>query len=114
MKPSRETVGKAAGMAVENGHIDILKYFVEERKISNSVKHGCAGISVACGNLTCLKYLVEEAKVPLDHWLYTAARFEQQTECLHYLREKGCPEPTDEEYAVCAGRLKELLESSSR
>jgi len=109
MKPSPETEKKAAGMAVENGHIDILKYFVEERKITNSEKHGCAGISVACGNLTCLKYLVEEVKVPLDHWLYIASvRYKQHTECLHYLREKGCPEPTDEEYAAYAEGVKEI------
>ena len=27
------------------------------------------------------------------------ARYNEQHDCLNYLLEKGCPEPTDEEYA---------------
>ena len=27
------------------------------------------------------------------------ARYKEQHDCLNYLLEKGCPEPTDEEYA---------------
>ena len=38
MKPSRETEKEAAIQAACNGHMDILKYFVEERKISDDVK----------------------------------------------------------------------------
>ena len=38
MKPSRETEKEAAMQAASGGHIDILKYFVEERKISDEVK----------------------------------------------------------------------------
>jgi hypothetical protein len=110
VKPSRETEKNAAEMAAEYGQLDILQYFVEERKIYNSVKHGCAGISASCGNLTCLKYLVEEAKTPLDNWrLIAIARFHEQTECLHYLREKGCPEPTDAEYAEEANNLTQYF-----
>ena len=42
----------------------------------------------------------EEAKVPLNHWVYVAcARYKEHPDCVHYLLEKGCPEPTDEEYA---------------
>ena len=52
------------------------------------------------GQLDCLKYLVEEAKVPLNHGGFIAfARYYEHPECLNYLLEKGCPEPTDEEYA---------------
>jgi len=107
VKPSRETEREAAGMAAQYGQLDILKYFVEERKITDHVKYFCVGHSVVKGHLDCLKYLVEEVKVPLDHWLYIAsARYFKRTECLHYLREKGCPEPTDEEYAAYVKKLK--------
>ena len=53
------------------------------------------------GQLDCLKYLLgEEAKAPLNEWLYIAgARYFKHPECENYLLEKGCPEPTDEEYA---------------
>ena len=52
------------------------------------------------GQLDCLKYLLEEAKAPLDQWCYIAfARYDEHTECVNYLQEKGCPEPTDEQYA---------------
>jgi len=116
VKPSRETEKRAAEMAAEYGHIEILKYFVEERKIAANVKSFCLAQSALRGNLDCLKYLVEEAKAPLDHWIPSSlARYKQHTECLHYLREKGCPEPTDEEYTTSVeGYLKEMLESSGR
>ena len=61
--------------------------------------------AVTNGQLDELKYLVEEAKVSL-HGDFIAsarilayARYYEITDCLNYLREKGCPEPTDEEYA---------------
>jgi len=114
IKPSRETEKNAAEAAGEYGHLDILKYFVEERKIHDDQKRQVVGHSVFKGHLDCLKYLVEEAKTPLDHWLPVAhARYFEHTECLHYLREKGCPEPTDEQYAAYAEGLKEI-ESSDR
>ena len=51
--------------------------------------------------LDCLKYLVEEAKAPLNDWEDIAfARYYEQPECENYMLEKGCPEPTDEEYAA--------------
>jgi len=90
------------------GHIDILKYLVEERKISEEVKIGCAAWTIAKGNFECLKYLVDEARLPL-HWSYIAsARCAGQTECLNYLREKGFPEPSDEQ---CARYLENLRNS---
>jgi hypothetical protein len=53
------------------------------------------------GKLDCLKYLLgEEAKAPLNDWQYIAsARHYEHPECENYLLEKGCPEPTDEQYA---------------
>jgi hypothetical protein len=59
---------EAAGQATSYGHLDILKYFVEERKIPEEVKSDCMAIVAKFGRLDCLKYLVEEAKVPLNHW----------------------------------------------
>ena len=100
VKPSRETEKEAAGQATCSGHLDILKYLVEERKISDAGKLDCMATAPMYGRLDCLKYLVEEAKVPLNHWLYVAgARYFEHTDCLNYLREKGSPEPTDEQYA---------------
>ena len=100
VKPSRKTEQGSATAATACGHLDILKYFVEERKIPGHVKTLCLGRSALEGHLDCLKYLVEEAKTPLHHWLpFSLARYKRHTECLHYLREKGCPEPTDEQYA---------------
>ncbi len=100
LEPSRETEKVAAVQAAIKGHMDIVKYFVEERKISDAVKIGCMAIVAKFGQLDCLKYLVEEAKVPLNFWGYVAcARYYEQPDCENYLLEKGCPEPTDEQYA---------------
>ena len=59
---------EAAMQAACSGHVDILKYLVEERKISEEVKIDCVVNAAKYGQLDCLKYLVEEAKVPLDIW----------------------------------------------
>jgi hypothetical protein len=100
VQPSRETEEEAAVQAACGGHVDILKYFVEERKISDDLKLDCVGNATTYGGLDCLKYLVEEAKVPLNDWGYVAyTRYDEHPECENYLLEKGCPEPTDEEYA---------------
>ena len=67
--------------------------------------------SVYEGRLDCLKYLVEEAKTPLNDWIPVAfARYFKRPECLHYLREKECPEPTDEVYADFAFEYDEVSE----
>jgi hypothetical protein len=101
VEPSRETEKEAAMQAAGLGHTDILKYFVEERKISEEVKSECVGNAAVYGHLDCLKYLLgEEAKAPLNFWQYIAyARLCEHPDCENYLLEKGCPEPTDEEYA---------------
>ena len=101
VQPSRETEKEAAQLAAAYGRINILKYVVEERKISDEVKSQCVYNAAGFGQLDCLKYLVEEAKTPLNDWEDIAyARFRKHHECENYLLEKGCPEPTDEEYAV--------------
>jgi len=70
--------------------------------------------SVFAGHLDCLKYMVEEAKASLDDWEPIAlARYYEHTECLHYLREKGCPEPTDEYYTDLANRYAATEEHQS-
>jgi hypothetical protein len=95
-------------LAAGNGRIDILKYFVEERKISDEVKSHCVAIVANFGQLDCLNYLVEEAKTPLTYWRYIAnARYHEHPECENYLLEKGSPEPTDEEYADFVEDMKE-------
>ena len=67
------------------------------------------------GQLDCIKYLVEEAKAPLDNWLCVAlARYYEHTDCLNYLLEKGCPEPTDEEYAKVVEQKNEKNWASKR
>jgi len=101
VKPSRETEKEAALLAALKGQTDIVKYFIEERKISEEVKGLCVYNAAGYGHLDCIKYLFgEEAKVPLNNWQYIAnARYKEHTDCLNYLLERGCPEPTDEEYA---------------
>ena len=102
IKPSQVTELTVATIAAEEGQLDILKYLIEERSISDGIKQSCVGYSIIGGYVDCLKYMVEEAKVPLNNWHFNAAaRYFKRTECLHYLREKRCPEPTDEEYASC-------------
>jgi len=101
VQPSRETEAEAAGQAAFGGHVDIVKYIVEERNIPDNLKCALVVYTARYGQLDCLKYLLEEAKAPLDNWRYTAcARFYEHFECLNYLLEKGCPELTDEEYAI--------------
>ena len=91
------TINQAAG----KGHTDILKYFVEERKISEEAKESCVATTATYGKIDCLNYLVEEAKVPLDLWVHVAyARYKEHHDCVNYLREKGSHEPTDEQYAI--------------
>jgi hypothetical protein len=110
--PRRETEKVTARIAAECGQLDILKYFVEERKVPDDEKAECLLRSVRKGHLDCVKYLVEEAKAPLDDWRHIAhARYFEHTECLYYLREKGCPEPTDAEYTEGADVLTSLAES---
>jgi len=100
VKPSRETEKVAAQQAACGGHIDIMKYLVEERKIPDVLKSDCMCNVAKYGRLDCIKYLVEEAKVPLNRWRYVAyARYHEQPECVNYLLEKECQQPTDEEYA---------------
>jgi len=101
VKPSREAERTAALQAACGGHTDIVKYFIEERKISEEVKGLCVYNAARYGHLDCIKYLFgEEAKVPLNNCQYIAnARYKEHTDCLNYLLERGCPEPTDEEYA---------------
>ena len=102
VKPSRDTKKEVAIKAAGKGHTDIVKYLVEERKISEEVKSECVYTAAKIdGHLNCLQYVVEEAKVPLNDWQVIAfARYKKHPECENYLREKGCPEPTDEEYAL--------------
>ena len=100
VKPSRETEKEVAGQATCRGHVEIVKYFVEERNITDAVKILLVAAAAWHGQLDCLKYLLEEAKVPLDLWGYIAhARYYEHPDCVNYLLEKGCPEPTDEQYA---------------
>ena len=109
VKPSRDTEEDAAIQAAAYGHLDILKYLVEERKISDEVKSQCVYNAAGFGQLDCLKYLLgEEAKAPLNTWQHVAfARYHEQPDCVNYLLEKGCPEPTDEEYAEFVKDRKE-------
>jgi len=111
VKPSRDTEKEAVIQATCGGHMDILKYFVEERKISDWVKRECLATAAKFGHLDCIKYLVEEAKVPLNDWRDIAwARYNEHPECENYLLEKGCPEPTDEEYAWIVQQIEEEME----
>ena len=111
VKPSRDTEMEVGMQAAGKGHTDIVKYLVEERRIPDGAKRECVYNAAMYGELDCLKYLVEEAKAPLNHWQYIAcARYFEHTECLNYLQEKGCPEPTDEEYA----RIAEVTEAEAR
>ena len=101
VEPSRGTEEDAAHQAAAYGRINILKYLIEERKIFYAVKLDCVATATRFGKLDCLKYLVEEARAPLTDWRDIAfARYNEHTECENYLREKGCPEPTDEEYTT--------------
>ena len=114
VKPSRKMEKEAALRAACYGHLDILKYFVEERKIPDDAKTKCVLGSVFAGHLDCLKYMVEEAKAPLDDWRHIAhARYFEHTECLHYLREKGCSEPTDAQYTELTNYMSANVEQQS-
>ena len=109
VKPSRKTEGEAARQAASGGRINILKYLVEERKVSDEVKPHCVSNAANFGHLDCLNYLVEEAKVPLHHWQDIAfARYFEHPECENYLLEKGCPEPTDEQYACFVEKAEKM------
>jgi len=100
VRPSRDMEEDAAISAAAYGRINIVKYFVEERKISDEGKFTCVGGAAGYGRLDCLQYLVEEAKAPLNYWQHVAyARYKEHHDCVNYLLEKGCPEPTDEQYA---------------
>ena len=116
VKPSRETEKEAAMQAACSGHVDILKYLVEERKILNDLYlNYCVATAARNGRLDCLKYLVEEAKAPGNDWEYIAeARYFKHPECENYLLEKGCPEPTDEQYAFILSSFRAGNEKITR
>ena len=88
--------------------MEIVKYFVEERKIPEVVKVSCVTNAARYGHLDCINYLVEEAKTPLNEWIHVAcARYYEHPDCVNYLLEKGSPEPTDEQYARYVARKLE-------
>ena len=64
----RESTEKASGRrsSMRNGRVEIVKYFVEERKMTRGRWERSLLVSGAAkyGQLDCLKYLLEEAKVP--------------------------------------------------
>jgi len=98
LKPSREVERDATVQAAGFGHLDILKYCIEERKITECLED-CVGFASEQGKLINLKYLVEEVKAPFNNVDFvSAARFREHYECENYLLEKGVPEPTDREY----------------
>ena len=98
-----------------HGHVEIVKYFVEERNITDAVKILLVAAAAWHGQLDCLKYFVEEARVPINHWQSIArARYYEHPECENYLLEKGCPEPTDEEYALFIEQENRLREEITR
>jgi len=108
VKPSRGTEKEVVIQATCGGHVEILKYFVEKRKISDELNFVLLGAAAKYGRLDCLKYLVEEAKAPLNDLQDIAeARYFKHPECENYLLEKGCPEPTDEEYAWIVEQIEE-------
>ena len=107
VKPSREMEKDAAIQAVGYVRINILKYLVEERKIPEIVKASCVTNAAAYGGLESLKYFVEAAKVPLHDWQHIArARYEAHPECENDSLEKGCPEPSDEDYAFFVEKVR--------
>jgi len=107
VKPSRDAEEEAAHQAAGKGCTDIMKYFVEERKISDAAKFACVAIAARHGQLDCLQYFVEEAKVPLTHVVWVGyARYNEHPECENYLLAKGCPEPTDEQYAIIVEKIE--------
>ena len=109
VKPSRDTEEDAAHQAAGHGRINILKYLIEERKIFYAVKLDCVATAARDGQLDCLKYFVEEARVPINHWQSIArARYYEHPECENYVLEKGCPEPTDREYALFLKHMKQF------
>jgi hypothetical protein len=98
LKPSREVEISVTKDAAYHGRLDILKYCIEERKITDRLE-GCLMCAAGEGKLSCLKYLVEEAKAPLNITEFVCvARFREYYECENYLLEKGVPEPTEQEY----------------
>ena len=102
-----ETATQAALQAVKYGHLYIVKYIVEERKIPEVVKVSCVTNAARYGRLDCLNYSVDEAKTPLNDWQHIAcARYFEHHDCVNYLLAKGSPEPTDEEYAAFVQHLK--------
>jgi hypothetical protein len=101
VKPLQETVQLAGEAAAYHDNVDILKYIVETNNVSERVKNEYFASAAEWGHLDCLKYLVEEAKMPLNHWRYIAlAQYFEHLECIDYLRGKEFPEPTDEQYAM--------------
>ena len=53
--------------------------------------------------------------MPLNNWRNTSLALgtTEHTECENYLLEKGCPEPTDEEYAAVVQFMKRTKKSST-
>jgi len=79
---------RAALFATENGHIECLRYLVEER--NTPLETRAARHAAENGELECLQYLVEECNVPVDQWVALCAAQSYSnvgSGCLEYLAE---------------------------
>jgi len=70
-------------------------------------------IAASSGTLYCLRFLFDEVKPSreTEKTLTASVRYHKRHECLHYLREKGCVEPTDEEYAYSVEQMEDAISS---
>ena len=91
---------RIAERAAEQGDLHILKYLVK-RKFFVARKRDYDGfdgryvcwLAAKNGHLDCLKFLHKVAKAPWDSRAVEIAFKENESECLHYLLNNGCPLP---------------------
>ncbi|CAL6270209.1 unnamed protein product [Bathycoccus prasinos] len=100
--------------AAYKGNLEMLKYCISNHCPMISTyedKLNCVVNAARHGQLGCLKYLLEKGRAPLVFVYIAYARYYEQTECVNYLREKGCSEPTYEQYATIVGDIEAHLDS---
>lgn len=88
-------------VAVENGHLDLVKYLMDQKI---TVQHDLAISAASSGNVDVLKF-VHERGLPWTTGqyknIYTAAISSNSVACMKYAFENGCPLPATDLQTIC-------------
>ena len=86
------------GYAAESNHVEVMKYLVWEKDCSWWTIRNGVERAIKQDLVEAVQFLVEEADAPHEWQFIAQAKAFRNYSCLNYLRKKGFPEPTEEQY----------------